>query len=305
MKIFLLFLLCSGAAWFVSKLSESYTSSATFDLSYINAPDTLLLVNTPKEMVDVKLRASGFQFLGFNFKNKKIRIDLDKVKTKGFTYFVPQQEYRKQIERQLSNTMELIEMDSDTLFFKFKRLYKKKVPVVPRLMVDLAQNFMLENSLRVTPDSVTITGLKEDIDTISNIRTEKKLLTDVTSSFSEKMALSKSNGLKFVKLSEQKVKVTGKVVRFSEKVIDVPVTVINLPKDVELRTFPNVISILCKAKIEQLKKLETSDFKLVVDYNSINDHSNKLLRVNLVKSPKGLHSARPLDVEVEYILKRQ
>ena len=87
-KIFLLFLICSFLAWFISKLSETYTSNAVFDIEYTNVPDSLSLKQTLKKQIDVKLRASGFQFLAFNFYNKKVKIDVSAMEHSKATYFI-------------------------------------------------------------------------------------------------------------------------------------------------------------------------------------------------------------------------
>ena len=73
-NIFLIFLLCSFLAWLVSRLSETYVDRTTFDLEYINIPDSLLLGDNSLKNVDVRLRASGFQFLGYYYNGKKIEI---------------------------------------------------------------------------------------------------------------------------------------------------------------------------------------------------------------------------------------
>ena len=107
-NIFLVFLVCSCLAWLVSQLSEDYTQSTSFDLVYINVPDSLRLTKASKNSLDVRLRASGFQFLGFNFKNKQIAIDLSKLDHKGLRYYIPQQNYRKQIQNQLTGFHDLV-----------------------------------------------------------------------------------------------------------------------------------------------------------------------------------------------------
>ena len=118
-NIFLVFLVCSFLAWLVSRLSEVYTQGTSFDLVYTNVPDSLKLTNISKDRVDVRLRARGFQFLGFNFKTKEIAIDLSEVAKNEMDYYIPQKIYRRQIQNQLSGSMTLLEVDRDTIFFDF------------------------------------------------------------------------------------------------------------------------------------------------------------------------------------------
>ena len=79
-----------------------------------------MLLNASKDKLDVKLKAVGFQFLRFNFENKKVDIDLSSVEKTKDRFFISQNIYRKQIGKQLSSSMRIVEMDKDSLFFDFK-----------------------------------------------------------------------------------------------------------------------------------------------------------------------------------------
>lgn len=305
-KLFLIFLLCSGLAWFVSKLSESYTSSTTFDLEYVAVPNRFLLREISKDQIDVKLKAVGFKFLGFNIEKKKIKIDLSKIQKRNTRYFIPPNVYRKQIERQLSSSMTLLEMETDTLFFDFYEVSSKKVPVSPRVQLNFGQNHLLEGTLNIEPKIITVTGPKNEIDTIENVQTEKLDFNDLTSDFSRKVTIYKAPELKNTSFSFDYVTVHGKVSRFSEKIIEVPIKVINLPEGMQIRTFPDKVSVLCRAKINEFKNLDSSDFQIIVDYSDISAHSSKeTLFLKLSKKPKTVYSANLLENQVEYILKNE
>ena len=93
-KVFLIFLFCSTSAWFISKLSEPYISNTSIGLNYRNTSDDLLLVNSSQDKIDVKLKAVGFQFLGFSFNKKNVVIDLSTVVKEGRQYYLPYQKQR-------------------------------------------------------------------------------------------------------------------------------------------------------------------------------------------------------------------
>ncbi len=303
-KIFLLFLICSGLAWFISKLSDSYTSRTTFDLVYTNVPDSLLLTNASKKYVDVKLKASGFQFLWFNFKNKKVKIDVSAMEYRGSSYFVPQNVYTRQIDRQVGS-MTLLDIDKDTLFFRFSEVYNRKVPVISSASIELVQNYLLQGGVLLQPDSITVRGPKNEIDTIKEVQTLKMVLPEIASDFSKNISLYKPAALKNTTFSENTVRISGKVFLFSEKEIKVPVTVVNLPEETQVKTFPSTVTILCKAQRDALKDLKASDFELIADYASVKDNGNNTMGLQLRKKPKTVFSTRLLEIEVEFILSRE
>jgi hypothetical protein len=303
-NIFLVFLVCSFLIWLVSRLSETYTQSTSFELVYTNLPDSLKLTYISKDHVDVRLRASGFQFLGFNFRTKKIYIDLSTVQQSESRYFIPQNIYRKQIQDQLAGSMTLLEADRDTLFFDFYTLYEKEVPVRPNIKIDLGQNYLMDGEIEISPKNIIIKGPKKEIAEVDSVSTLKMELSDLNSDFETTAALNKPAGLVNTTYSTNSVRVSGKVFRFSEKIIDVPVEVINLPEGTAIRTFPNAVSVLCKARMDILKNLGVADFKVVGDFNTAK-RKNQNITVELKERPENLQSAQLLENEVEYILKRE
>ncbi len=304
-KVFFVFLGCSAAIWFINALSQTYVSTAAFDVEYVNFPDGYLFKGASKKEMNVKLRAGGFQFLGFNFKNKKVRIDVSKAEKNDSKFYVPENRYRTQIEKQLTGSMDLLEIDNDTLFLDMLPVITKKLPVRPRVKLNLAQNYLLDGKIQMVPDTISVTGPEEEIDSITQVRTEIITLPNLTSDFSEELGVFKSPKLENTSYSINTVVLSGKISRFSEKVFEVPVTVINLPDDLDVKTFPDRVSVVCTAKMKRLKELKKSDFQVVADYSSKKKETSKELSLEVRKKPEGLHSVKLKETEVEYIVKKK
>lgn len=304
-KLFFLFLLCSGLAWFISNLSDRYSSNTSFALEYVNFPDSLMLLQASKERIDVRLEAVGFQLLAYNLGKKEVKIDLSQVKVGTSGFFIGPNECRRQIERQLPNGVALSGTDGDSLFFGFYGVITKKIPVRSGIQLSLAQNYLLDGPLVITPDSLTIKGPKSEIDTINSLKTDKIELNGLTNDFSVRAAIFQSPDLENTLFSEASVQVKGKVARFSEKVIRVPVQVLNLPEGTSAQTFPDAVQILIKAKLADLKKIRTSDFLVTADYASVAGSNSKTLVLKLDKRPQNVYSSDLLESEVDFILKRE
>lgn len=303
-NIFLIFLVCSFLAWLVSRLSETYVDRTTFDLEYINVPDSLLLADNTIKNVDVRLRASGFQFLGLNYNRKNIRIDLSAMTIDQSNFYITQLDFRKQIESQLSASMTLMEIDRDTLVLDFYKLESKEVPVSLNINLNPAQNYLVDGELAIEPELIFITGPKEELDLVNSVSTSEVELNEISEDFSIVVELVLPEELKNSELSEKEVRISGNVFRFSEKVIEIPVEVVNLPEGTEIKTFPGTLEVLCKARIDRLKDIGPSDFKIVANYQEQRDKDKKL-QVTLVEEPGDVYSVQLLKNEVEFILKRQ
>lgn len=304
-KVFLIILLFSTLAWFINNLSFSYNNDTSFELEYVNTPEELLLTNEPQKFIDIKLKALGFQFLGFELNKKKVLIDLSKMKRKDSTYYISPDLYRKQIENQLPNSMTLLEIDEDTLFFDFTSLITKEVPVIPRLNFSLASNFMLDNAIKTSPSVITLKGPKNEIDTIKSVRTAYLELLNVDRDFSKNVSLIKPRELATTVFSPRTVSISGNIFRFSERIIEVPVKFINLPDGVKARTFPDKVQVLCQGKLENIKAVEDNDFEVVADYERVSGAENNMLSIELKEYPIDINKARLLVDEIEFILRRK
>lgn len=304
-KLFFIFLLCSFLAWLVSNLSETYTSNANFNLNFIGIPEDRLLMGASKEMLEVRLEAVGFQFLRFNFRNKEVDIDLSQVSEMGGRYFVTKNQYQKQIERQLSNSMRLDRIVEDTLFFEFDQLMTKEVPVVPDINIGLSQNHVLDGPVTTDPTKITIIGPAGEVRGIGSLKTLEIELNEVSADFSRTAAIVKPDSLVHTTFSHEQVTMRGVVSRFSEKIIEVPVQVVNLPDTMAIQTFPEQVEILCKAKMSDLKQLGLMDFQVVADYDQVTgeNQKNRVLSLELRKKPERVFTAALVQNRVQYILK--
>ena len=301
-KVFLVFLLCSTLAWFISKLSETYVNVAVFDLQYVNIPEDQMLIHASHDRINVKLEGIGFQFLRFG--NKKIEIDLAKAVKLGEDFFISQKVYTRQIEKQLSNSTKLIEVSSDTLFFDFQKVIEKKVPIRPLIRLDLAQNYLLDEGLRLEPDSVVVRGPLNEVDTLLYVNTEKIDLIGLNANFSKNISLIKSQLLTNTNYSKNEATISGKVSKFSEVDIEVKIEPINLPEKVHIKLFPSTVTILCNGSIKRLKELKKEDFEVIVDFKQNRPNENSLLLI-LSRKPSGLRSAILKQSDVEYIIERK
>ncbi|MRH99846.1 hypothetical protein GH721_04795 [Kriegella sp. EG-1] len=304
-KVFVLFVLASSLIWFLSTLSETYSANATFKVNYTNSNKNLKLKKFYTDRLVVKLKTGGFKFLGFNLQKKTIELNLDEVQRNNNMYYLAPNQYKSQIERQLPKSMVLVEMALDTLFFEFLEMTSKEVPISTNININLAHNHMLEGVLQIVPAQIKIFGPKNEIDTIQEINVAENKLNELTADFNKRISLYKAPQLVNTSYSINEVLIKGKVSKFSEKLIDVPIDVINLPENILIRTFPDVVSVLCKAKIHELKVIKASDFKVIADYSKLSSNRSNEMGLKIVQKPNNIFSATLMETKVEYILNKE
>lgn len=301
-KVFLVCLACSFLAWLVSKLSEPYESRVTFTLNYINLPDTLLLSKEANTTLGAKLRTNGFRFLYYNFNLKNIKVDLSGIREAKGRYYLDALQLKKSLESQLANSTSLIELEKDTLYVDLYQVAAKEVPVKPTITLNMSQNHFIEGPLRVEPAAIVIKGPEREVGSITEVVTAPIELNNLSTDFNRQLEVVVPEGLQNSELSHSSVTVSGKVVKFSEKVFEVPITVLNPPEEYDLKLFPNKVSVLCKAGIKYLRTLTANDFRVVADYANAGPSNHLMLRID--KRPEKAYDVKLQENQVQFILEK-
>lgn len=304
-KVFSLFLLCSFLAWFISNLSETYESRTIFTLNYRNLPDSLLLGKNAENQIEAKLRTSGFQFLYYKIFKRRIDVDLSQVIYSNGGYVIGEDALKKQMDQQLSQNISLLELDRDPLEVDLYQVNSRKIPIQPKLDLKLKQNYILDGKISMSPDSVVVKGPKNEIDTIQTIKTAIVQLSDVSADFSRTVSLTFPKGLDNSIFSISTATMSGKVSKFSEKIFEVPISVVNVPEGYQIKTFPNTVTILCKATIDRLKEIAASDFEVVADYEQLAGSGSSTLFLDVVQSPLKVYDIKLEDNSVNFVLEQQ
>jgi hypothetical protein len=304
-KVFSLFLACSFFAWFLSNLSETYESRANLTLNYRNLPDSLLLGKNSEDIIEAKLRTSGFQFLFYNFVKKRIDVDVSQVAYQNGQYILTDDALRKQIDAQLSQNISLLDLDRSQLVVDLYQVASKEIPIKVNLDLQFQQNHIMDGRPQVTPDHVVVKGPESEIDTLEEIQTEPVQLTNLSTDFSKDVSLVFPKGLDNSIFSVGRANVSGKVVRFSEKVFQTPITVVNPPEGYQVKTFPNAVTVLCKATVERLKGISSADFEVEADYAQLNGTNKNTLLLTITKKPENVYDVRLSEKSVNFVLEQQ
>jgi hypothetical protein len=301
------FLICLGfalLAWMVSRLSETYTGDITVNVTFVQIPDSLILVGDFQETFPVRIRANGFQTLRYHWSTKKVTLNLSGIKQVGNRFYLSNESLRNQLGSQFSAKSSLLGIGRDTLFVNLQKMETKTIPVRVVIDLDLAQNFMLDGGVHVDPEKVRISGPSEEIDTIYELKTRPVQLQNLNSDFIQNIELATAPELKRTNFSHQNVTLTGRVIRFSEVLLEVPVTVINLPENLVIKTFPPSVAVLCSGGVDAIKNLTAEGFKIEADYRAPDSQSGRLQLV-LSAYPEGLRTVQLQEQSVEYIVRRE
>ncbi|HKK12554.1 MAG TPA: CdaR family protein, partial [Flavobacteriaceae bacterium] len=234
--------------------------------------------------------------------NHDIKVDFNKdvyVKDNNFVWIASK--FKHKISAQLGNAAEVISLEHDTVKFPFETLSVKKVPVVLNSKVVFKPGYDVLGHFTIQPDSIDVIGSANELSQINKAETETLQLKDVTDTINEVLLLKKleDNKLKF---SQNSVKVTAKVEKFTEGMLSVPVTIINKPIDVSINYFPKTVDVSYYVSLSNYKNIKPLDFKVECDFSEIKNANKTFFTPKLVKVPELVKNARLKQNKVEFIL---
>ncbi|MDX1828312.1 MAG: YbbR-like domain-containing protein [Lutibacter sp.] len=266
-KEFVIFLVLTSIIWLLMELSKTYTSTAVFRVEYKNLPANKLIQNKPAEALEVALKAPGFSLLRYKIWDNKVNLSLANLrKTKSKYVLLPNLQIAY-LNSQLPSETEVIRVLTDTISLDLGINKTKKVSVVSSVDLNFKLGYGLTKALKISPDSVSITGPEKFIDSINQIEMVPIKLNDVNKNISVTAKLKLPSKSEHVLISAKNVKITGEVDKFTEGSFTIPVNIINKPKNLSVNTLPNEVEVVFQSGLANYSKINSKSVLIVYDFN--------------------------------------
>jgi hypothetical protein len=163
--------------------------------------------------------------------------------------------------------MEVININPDTVSFRIEKIASKKVKILPQININFKSGYGLAGPVYVYPDSTIVYGPWSEIRNISSVPAEVVSFKNVDSPISSKISIINQQGLSFDVSSASFYLDVQKIIEMDFN--NLPVKIIDVPKDREVVILPNKISIGVRGGIDFLGKLSPDQFNITVNYRNI------------------------------------
>ncbi len=304
LNVFLLFLALAFVISMLSKLSSPRMHTLQFELQPLKLPPQELLVQDPLPKVDVTIKTNGFNLLKIAFQKLLLKIDFSTLQKDDKAYYWNESEHRSKLAQFFGANTTLESIRPTSLTFNYATQFVKKVPVFINIEPNFVIGYDLETPLKSHPDSIAIVGPKKYLENINKVSTKNITLNDVQKDIETTVDLDVSNYPAYLKFSKTKVLLTGKVDKFTEGKIAVPVQLVNLPKNLTLSIFPKEIPVVFYTSLSAYNSIERNDFRIECDYNSL-DLSSNVMIPKLVLYPKSAKTAELQINSLEYVITKK
>ncbi|MGV6844609.1 MAG: CdaR family protein [Lutibacter sp.] len=304
-KEFIVFLVLTSIIWLLMELSKNYTSTVVFNASYTNLPAQKLLQNKPDNQFVAAIKAPGFSILRFKLLHKDLSLSLSNIQKVNRKYVLYPNKQLSFLNSQLPSEVEIVRVLKDSVFFDLGTKETKKIAVLLNLNMKFKLGFGLIEPLNVVPDSVIISGPNKFVDSINIIETEKINLEGINKNISQKLQLLLPFKNKNIQINAQKVKVIGKVDKFTEGTFNFPVKVINKPKNVAITTLPEEIEVIYQTGLTNYSKITPSSVDIVFDYNQYKkDTTIQYLSPKIVSKSNLITSVKINPNQIQFFIKK-
>ena len=286
--------ICMGAAfvfWLILNLSREYTVNETVAVEYVLAPERVLQNANSRRSVDVTLTGSGWNLLLENLRRNppvaEVEVgDADEVR-------LSEMDFKRQIVRKLSSgklDVDLPGFQSEIVKTDVKE--GKRVPLINRTRINYAPGHRPTTSVRLIPDSITVSGSVEDLAGIESWPTETVMLDGIDDDVERLVRLAPAPRDTLV-LSRQQVILVVEVEAFIEERFTVAITLRGGQAGATYEFSPQLADLTVNLPQSAYGRYDNDDFSLVADLSDFaGNGSDNVVPVVLERAPEGLAAVR-------------
>jgi hypothetical protein len=266
-KEFAVFLVLTSIIWLLMELSKTYTSTAVFRVNYKNLPANKLIQNKPNKNIEVALKAPGFSLLRYKIWSNTINLSLANLRKTKSKYILLPNAQITYVNSQLPSETEVVRVLTDSILLDLGINKTKKVKVNPSIDLKFKLGYGLTKDIKISPDSVSITGPEKYIDSITEIEMVPIKLDGVNKNINVTSNLKLPLQSQHIVMSTKKVKVLGEVDKFTEGRFTIPVNIINKPINITVNTLPKEVEVVYQTGLTNYAKINSKSVLIVYDFN--------------------------------------
>ena len=257
--------------WFFIKSEDTYSVTTSIPLVARNLQEQKTYKEEVPESIIVSLKGSGRAFIWLRFfdnfyEDYKAVIDLSSIADEY--NFELDQYYKNNPEKIVLPTsldLEFVEVISPrNIKINLDQYLVKKVPIMSEIMVTTSAGYIQVGEV-FYPDSISIGGPQEIVDTIDFVKTQKDTLVDLVSSVESEFLII--NPDRVVDFDPKKVKGFINIQPISETIVTgIPVKLINKPNDINVFVNPATVSLTIVGGLDQIAKIGSTDIEVLINF---------------------------------------
>ena len=257
--LFICFLI-STILWLLNDLSKQTTETVQKKIIITSLPIDLSIDSLSKNKIDIKLKGNGFEMIQLFFNNKPIIIEYDEIKNGKFKL------EDKYISNFIPENLTIIDTSEKELFCFFSKQQSKKVPIsIENIEIDCKSPYKYDQ-IFINPDSITLSGSEKELNKIDKWQVKKTIYKNIDENINDIIFPEKTN----LKYDVKEISLRIEVDKFTQAEINIPITLINYPTDLNIQLHPKSLKIKYLIASKNYNKVTESDFKIICNWEDLN-----------------------------------
>lgn len=301
LSAFLTCLVLAALAWVITNLSSQYDFKVKRAITFKNTPQKRAFHPLQPDTTTVTMKGTGWQMLLSKMNNNVSPITVDLRPLDNGNYVVMSTQMT-QIADTKDTTQQIVAFDPDTLFFDFTNRMVKKVPVRLVSRITYQAQFAQANGAIIKPAYIILTGPAARIQNITEWVTDTLAATDVNKTIRTQLNLqpvSEGN----ISVYPKSVGVVVPVDEFTEKVVQVPVRLINNPDYFNVKIFPQKVKLTFVTALRKYAETDADFFEAQADLNLWHQGYNTL-PVKLTRFPPYCKIVSIYPPNIDFIIRK-
>ena len=301
-SLFFVCLLFAVGAWMFFALSNRYVYQVQTLVHYVNFPDNKAFHSLQSDTIDLQIEGTGWQLLfsKLRINPQSVNIDLDKLEKQTYINLSDQLSY---INKQFESAQKVVNIHPDILYFDFSSRAVKKIPIRLNYDIRFENHYGISDTIQIYPSYVTVTGPVNELKKLDYWYTDTLKLKNITSNYNGKISLQrpvKANISIYPKLVDLKLMVD----EYTEKVVDVPIVLLNNNEFKNVKLLPDKVEITFLTTLSNYSKIDRRNFEASVDLNNWKSKGYKQLPVVISKFPEFCELVKIEPQNIDFIIQK-
>lgn len=300
-KAFFFFFFFAMLIWLLIQFSKTYTKEVEIPIQFIETPKDKIVEST-RSSIKLRVTENGFVLAWLSVRSPNITSSLEELPVNGnnITYYTDNEE---------AEILSKLRIDYDNVHFITKKINipfiqkkTKVVPVVPVVEVSYAPGYNSDEQFEIRPDSIKISGSKKVLDSIHSISTQKLTLKNISSNTKGMLEID-TKAHSGVTYYQQEVEYLLKTKKFTEGRLNIPLEILNAPKNASVSIFPKEVIVIYTVSLEGFEMITKNDFVVVCDFADLSENQNFLIP-KIKEKPSSVTAIRLNINKVQFVLKK-
>lgn len=266
--LFLLFCLIASIAWFLIRYRSVYTHQQEFAITFIEKPIEIELRSPGREYTfTADVRASGFYLIYLDIASPEIQVPFSKfVEVRDSMARIELEDMTPLLKQQLPSAIEISDYKQSFMDVPLKVTASKKIPLLVSTEVNTDKGYRMDGMARIIPDSVVVTGEKDELEKWDSLRIKDIHIQLDRDSVVRGIDLGSYIDLKH---TPDSVNIHVKGIQMTEGTITKKVEIRNPPENAKVRVIPEEVRITYRSSTADFEKINSELITPVIDLKSV------------------------------------